>query len=424
METLISDDTQRSVLKKILESETFKDRVLYQKLLTYLVNSSLTGTIPKEVTIAHDIFNKGKDFNAADDTIVRVHMHKLRTKLEHYYHTDGKSDKTKLYIPKGHYLVKFNQNFQSEAIPIRDKKNILIFVLAAAFCFTIAYIIIDKFYVQKLDPYFEVINKNDAVWGHFFSNGYPNSVVIGDFLVFHEYNEQLNRPRRIQDYEINTVEELETYAQENSHKNVENWFIGELPHNSIFNIIDLQPVFQSFKKKLDISFTTEIDINFIKNRNIIYIGEFKNLRALSDLLSLLPINYETLPWWHGTITFQVDDSLVTLKTSHDWNVNRYVVDLGLIAKLPGQSNENYIIIAGFGYNSQVKIVELFSHKSSLKNLEEKIKTINGNIPDYFAIVFEIAGFDRASTTAELKFFHKIEEDYYRHYYYQPSSKKH
>ncbi|MBC8184029.1 helix-turn-helix domain-containing protein [candidate division KSB1 bacterium] len=418
-----TNNPQNSVLNKILQSESFKERDLYQKLLKYLVEASSKGEPPKEVTIAYDVFNKGKDFNTAEDTTVRVHVHNLRKKLESYYQTEGQSDEIKISIPKGHYQVKFIKNKKPELKPKKSGKNIsLILLFIALFC-SIIYIAVDKIYFQKQNKYFEVVDKNDVIWSNFFSNSYPTSVVIGDFLVFHEYDAELNRARRIQDYEINTVEELEVYAQKNLNKNVEKWSIGELPHNIIFNIKDIQPVFLSFNKKLEINFTSEIDINFIKNRNIVYIGEFKNLRALSDLLSLLPINYETLPWWHGTISFQVDDSLVTLNTSHDWSISRYVIDLALVAKLPGQSNENYLFIAGFGYNSQIKIVELFSHKSSLKNLEEKIKTINGDIPDYFVVVFEIAGFDRASSTAELKFFHKIEEDYYRHYY-QPSSNKH
>jgi hypothetical protein len=232
-------------------------------------------------------------------------------------------------------------------------------------------------------------------------------------MVFHEYNEQLQRSRRIQDYQINSLNELDAYIKDNPDKNIETWLLGELPHNSIFNIIDLNKVFLSYEQKFDISFSTEIDINFIKNRNILYIGEFKNLRALSDLISKLPIKYQTLPWWQGMVSYQTPDSLVTLQTSHDFGVSRYVVDLGIVAKLPGSDNENYIIFCGFGYDSQIKIVEMFSTKSSLVDLEKQITDIHGQIPEYFAIIFEVRGFDRASTTAEMKFFHEIENDYHK-----------
>ena len=38
--------------------------------------------------------------------------------------------------------------------------------------------------------------------------------------------------------------------------------------------------------------------------------------------------------------------------------------------------------------------------------------INGEIPDYFTMVFEVKGYDRASTAAELKYFSKIEKEDY------------
>jgi len=413
---LKNPDYKKDALQKVLESKTFKDRDIYKKLLKFIVKASSKGIAPKEVVIAQDVFEKGKEFNAAEDTTVRVHMHNLRKMLEQYYQSEGQSESINLCIPKGHYLVEFIdvKNDRNHFLKNKNKLiiNILLFLLIAA----IGYILVDKFYLSKGKNYSHTITKDDAIWGKFFNNAYPTSIVIGDFLVFHEFNNQLNRPRRIQDYEINNSEELDSYIKNNPMKNIESWPLGELPHNSIYNIADLQPVLYSLNQKYEINFTSEIDINFIKNRNIIYVGEFKNLRSLSDLIAKLPVKYETLPWWHGTLTYPIKDSLVTLTTSHDWNVNRYVVDLAMVAKLPGQSKENYLFFMGFGYNAQINIVQLFCNKTSLENLHKQIISINGSIPEYFTMVFEVTGFDRASTNAELKFFQEINEDYYQHYY--------
>jgi len=413
---LITDYSNKLELSKILESDSFRDKELYQKLLKYIVEASYKSTIPKEVTIAHDVFGKENDFNSAEDTTVRVHMHNLRNKLEHYYQTEGRSDEIKIYIPKGHYQVKFTKNIKTELHPHNRSKNLSIIILSLILSCAIIFIIIDKMKIKKFNQKLDFVKKSDIIWNNFFKNGNQTSVVIGDFFVFHEYDTQLSRSRRIQDYQINIIDTLDGFISDNPDREIENWFLGELPHNCIFNLIDIHPVFLTFNKEFEINFTTEIDINFITNRNLIYIGEFKNLRPLADLISFLPITYKTLPWWHGTISYQEDDSLVTLNTFHDWAINRYVVDLALVAKLPGMNNENYFIFAGFGYNSQIKIIELFSHQSSLSELETQIQTVNGDIPDYFAIVFEITGFDRASTTAEIKFFHEIDKDYYKQYH--------
>jgi len=414
---LNDDNSLQLALNKILENDFFQEREVYTKLLNYLVQASLQGITPKEVTIAHEVFNKGADFNPAEDTTVRVHIHKLRKKLDEYYQGEGQADDIRILIPKGHYRVKVVEKIKRENAVTSKKINKITVILLVSLSLTIGYIILDKRYLEQNDQFLETIYFEDPIWKQFFGNGYATSIVIGDFLVFHEYNQQLNRSRRIQDYEINTKDELEAYIQNYPQNYPEEWVLGEIPHNSLKNIIDIQLVFLSFQQNLEINFTTEIDIDFIKNKNIIYIGEFKNLRALSDLISILPVNYETLPWWHGRISFNSGDSIVTLKTSHDWGVSRYVVDLALVSKLPGQNNENYIIIAGFGYNSQVKAVEMLSHKSSLMLLEDQIKSIHGFVPDYFTIVLEVTGFDRASTNAEIKFFHEVQEDYYQKYHY-------
>ena len=404
-----------AAVNKIVNTDFFQDHEVYANLLQYLVQASLDGSIPKEVTIAHEVFNKGKDFNAADDPTVRVHMYKLRKNLDHYYQNEGKNDDIKIMIPKGHYRVKVVKKSQKENRPGKNKISPLELVLLLGLLIAVGYIRFDSHYLDQNNVYFDKISKNNPIWGSFFKNDYPTSVVIGDFLVFHEYDAQLQRSRRIQDYEINTESELNQYIEANPDKYIENWFLGEIPHNSLTNIIDIYPVFLSFKQDIHINYTTDIDIDFIKNKNIVYIGEFKNLRALSDLIAVLPIEYETLPWWHGRISYTLDDSTVMLQTSHDWGVSRYVVDLAVVCKLPGQNNENYFIVAGFGYNSQVKADKKKKKKESLKAFEQQIREINGSIPQYFAAVLQVTGFDRASTNAEIKFFHKVEKDYYQNY---------
>jgi hypothetical protein len=399
-------------LEKILTSDVFQDKQLYQNLLRYLVDASFKGITPKEITVAQEVFNKGPDFNTSEDASVRVHMHNLRNKLDQYYQTEGMSDTLKLYIPKGHYKVEFRENKDTTRLRKRDRKNVIISILSFILVLLMIYIVLDSLVFQRRSSASGFTNKNNQLWTNFFGNAYSSQLIIGDFLIFHEYHDKLDRNRRIMDYEINTAEELEEYIQNNPEVYPQPWNLGELPHNVIYNILDLYPVFQSFGQRMDIRFSSEIDIDVIKKRNLIYVGEFKNLRALLDLVTALPIEFETLPWWHGTLSYQQGDSTVTLNTSRDWEKSRYVTDLGLLAMLPGQNQENYLIIAGFGYDAQIKIVEIVCKKESLQRLERQIKDAHGEMPNYFVMAFEVKGFDRASTTAELLFFAAIDKEQY------------
>ncbi len=399
-------------LNKILASEVFRDKELYQNLLRYLVDASFNDLTPKEVTVAQEVFNKGADFNTAEDASVRVHMHNLRNKLDLYYHNEGQSDALKLYIPKGHYKVEFRKSEEAHAVFKWDRTNVVVALLVLIIAVLFFYIVVDALIFDRRYGAADVTRTNNHLWPHFFENDYPTHIVIGDFLIFHEYHEALDRNRRIMDYEITTAGQLEEYIQNNPEVYPTAWNLGELPHNAIFNVLELQPVFHMFHHNVRLAFSTEIDIDFIKNRNLIYIGEFKNLRALADLVTALPVHIETLPWWHGRLTFQQNDSLITLETSRDWQKSRYVTDLGILAKVPGLNNEIYIIVAGFGYNAQIKIVEIITHKESLLNLEKQTRQKYGVLPDHFVMVFEVKGFDRASTTADVRYFSPVEPEKY------------
>ncbi|MBN1780336.1 hypothetical protein JW948_04365 [bacterium] len=403
------------MLTRILESSQFNGSELYQNLLTYLFEAYQSGYAPKEISIAHDVFKKGSDFNSAENPSVRVHMHNLRNKLNLYYQSEGREDEFQLTIPKGHYRITINKRKSVNKESVLNSPR-LVLPLIVLLAVSTLYLAIDKYRYQKSHYNVDSLPTKSCIWDHFFNNEMQNSIIIGDFLIFHEMDEELGRVRRIQDYQINTEDELENFIRTHPRRNIAEFPLGEIPHNSLFNIIDLDKVFQAYQHKFRISFSSEIDIDYIKGHNVIYIGEFKNLRVLSDLIATLPFHYQTLPDWMGTISFTQNDSLITLKADHNWEVSRYVEDLGVIAKLPGQNHEHYLMVMGFGYNSQMKMIDILSNKTALRQFETQIIEANdGKMPEYFFSLFKVVGFDRASTTATMELFQEIKPDIYQHY---------
>ena len=95
----------RSVVNAVLQSKDFKDSPIYSNLLSYLTQATLSKKIPKEITIAIEIFGKDSSFNSNKDSTVRHHILILRNKLDSYYENEGKEDKFRLVIPKGHYEI-------------------------------------------------------------------------------------------------------------------------------------------------------------------------------------------------------------------------------------------------------------------------------------------------------------------------------
>ncbi|MEO0333293.1 MAG: hypothetical protein AAF223_16680, partial [Bacteroidota bacterium] len=105
----------RDTAKRIIESAAFGRSETYANLLNFLVESTLTGHIPKETTIAGQIFGD-KEFNPNESTLVRVYVFNLRKKIAKYYQSQGEQDHWILSIPKGSYEVILDERENKELV--------------------------------------------------------------------------------------------------------------------------------------------------------------------------------------------------------------------------------------------------------------------------------------------------------------------
>jgi hypothetical protein len=97
-------------LDKILSSRVFQGSGIVITLLQYLARQSVEdpNIQVKEYTVALEVFGRGSEFDPRTNSIVRVQAKRLRTKLQEYYETEGRSDRILIDMPKGHYKVAFS----------------------------------------------------------------------------------------------------------------------------------------------------------------------------------------------------------------------------------------------------------------------------------------------------------------------------
>jgi len=90
-------------LKKVLGSQTFSDMPRLKRFLEYVVTETIAGRGDrlKGVVIAPD--------EAQSTTIVRVEAGRLRRRLNDYYRREGKNEALRITIPKGGYVVVFEE---------------------------------------------------------------------------------------------------------------------------------------------------------------------------------------------------------------------------------------------------------------------------------------------------------------------------
>jgi len=410
---VLSKTQKYEYLDKLLHCRELEGNAEYQRLLAYLVKNTIEGHSLKEYTIGIEFFKKDASFNPTDDNSVRYRIYKLRDKIRRYYEYEGKDDPVKLIIPKGHYFVQFSEkdiNHRIQHPPeykIRYWRKFALGALAACVVLVAVLIILMFTSHRIVDP----IPSNDKIWSTFFDNTLPLVLLIGDNLIFHEFDEQLGYNRRIMDYRINTFAAMRQYQESFTQRKIDQLYVsGEAPHYGIRNITDLMHVFYSFNKTFDINWTSETTVNGLKDRNIIYIGEFKNMRAMQSVLSLTSFQIRNLVG--SPILFEIENA--DTSKNHSFRFSPHVargeenVDYGFIAKVPGMRNEQYLIIAGFEYASQVELVQLLSRSEMLNELEENIKTELGHIPPYFEILFEVTGYGIINYNSEIIFIDEID----------------
>src|SRR6266853_1854070 len=133
-------------IQRILQSKALRTSEVHRNLLSYLADKSLAGTADglKEYTVGLDVFAKPSSYDPRQESVVRMHMARLRQKLLEYYRTEGVDDAIVVDLPKGAFKVTFEPRVAvmepeppveqeiAEAVPAATPKRSLIFLALLA----------------------------------------------------------------------------------------------------------------------------------------------------------------------------------------------------------------------------------------------------------------------------------------------------
>ena len=105
----IGADVTQAQIDRILQSKTLRLSEVQRRLLTYLAERSLAGEADdlKEYTIGIDAFGKPPSYDPRQESVVRMHVARLRQKLAEYYRTEGAADPILVDVPKGGFKITF-----------------------------------------------------------------------------------------------------------------------------------------------------------------------------------------------------------------------------------------------------------------------------------------------------------------------------
>ena len=406
---MINDSTRQKLLDKIINSQEFSNSSVYGNFLTYLVQASLEGKNLKETTIAIDVFAKDETFNPAEDTIVRSHTYTLRKKLEHYYFTEGKQDKYRVKIPKGHYEAKFveaTDNLYSQAYILAWlKKHYSVFIILALL------VIIAIFYYQnssiqkKLEKY-RIISIDDPIWKEYLRSDIPILLITGNHFFFNIFDEKHNRTWTIRDPYINSDKNLELFKVKYPDTSIQIAPEPYFPYHSIWSLPPILSILFSANQQPILRKASSISPQILDEYNIIFVGSIKTLYALKHTLSKSHFDFEIAP---HKITYTPSDSANVQIFSTNMHSTGPNDDLVLALKLPGPSDNSIFIIASYHSLGAPEITNYLVSTNKRKGLEQIFMKKYQKIPKYFEVLFRVVGIDKTAYTTEILIYNEIIE---------------
>jgi hypothetical protein len=392
------------IIQKILSSSEFVNSPNYQKLLEFLVKSSQEGKVPKELTIAYEVYHIDIQDKSVAESNVRVYVHNLRKKLDSYYQNEGKTDRLQLAIPKGKYKVEFvEHNIKS----FRTNRKFLILALLIAVGVTIINILITKDIIHIIKQ------KNTAsfsrhVWRDFIETDLPLLIVIGDYYLFKDM-EYPDRVRYLRDVRINSDRELDLFLQGNPDKSeryniTKHSLIGKF---SVFCIYDLVEMFLMAGKKVKIILASDFNWEDMKENNIIYVGSFKAMRQMDEFIKYANFKFNVYP---NELRFK---QLVPDSTFYYYSVdsdmdNAYESDYSIVAKMPGPSGNTVMFFISTRDIGSIATVDYFTNPDKIKEFESVHFKQDGNNLDYFESCFMVQGLHRNPVDISLLNMNKIQ----------------
>ena len=109
MTMVLELEANQTQVQRIIQSKALRTSEVHRNLLQYLAEKSLSGTADslKEYTVGLDVFAKPESYDPRQESVVRMHVGRLRQKLAEYYRSEGVDDPIFVEVPKGGFKVTF-----------------------------------------------------------------------------------------------------------------------------------------------------------------------------------------------------------------------------------------------------------------------------------------------------------------------------
>ena len=369
------------------------------RLFEFLLARS-AGAAPKEIEIAVEVFGKKYDFDVAQDSVVRVYVHKLRKRLEEYY--GQRAGSGRIVIPKGEYRLVFEaidagaSAPRGEETPRRRSRLTFAAGLAAALAVGALSTVLwfRAFGGSAAERDLRAVRAS-AVWAPLLRDERPLTLVVGDYYLLGETDAAGAVARLVREFHINSQADFIDHFELDpaGMQRYRNLDLTYLPTAVAFAIYQLAPVLQQ-KRDVRLVLMSDLDGETLASSHIVYVGYLSGLGMLGDSV-------------FGASRLQLGgtyDELIDPTSGRAYIARQPAspgggyTDYGYFASLPGPKQQRILIIAGTRDLGVMQTAEAASRAKSVASLALEA----GRAADFEALL-EVHGVAHASMSARRVF---------------------
>lgn len=122
----LTSEQKRALAQRVVSSNAFSRAPALCAFLLYITDHAITGQVEKlkEQAIGAEVLGRKPNYDPADDNIVRVRAHELRSRLEKYFVSEGAGEPITITVPRGAYAPEFARRKPAVAEPTRDPSSL------------------------------------------------------------------------------------------------------------------------------------------------------------------------------------------------------------------------------------------------------------------------------------------------------------
>ncbi|MRH99040.1 hypothetical protein GH721_00720 [Kriegella sp. EG-1] len=388
-------------IEEIIKSKSFGNSTTYANLLRYLVKCTLANDIPKETTIAAEIFGK-KNFDPSQSTLIRVYVYNLRKKLSTYYKNEGILKKKRIIIPKGGYGVEFSE-IKSNVKKSNSKvhKNWIILILGISLTSVLFYNLFSTSNSKKAAV------TNNELWSDLLDSNLPKTLILGDLFIFNEFNRITKESRTIREVEVNSSQEFASYMANNNQPNIE---IEPLSYThlilgSALWIKDLSQIFYSINRDFTIRTMSRFNPKQLQEYDILVVGMHKTLGVFRAFHKNSKFSYDAI---QDAFLFKVNENNQPVTYKPTGIADSYHTDYGIITKYSGPNHNSIYTFSGIWDTGATQSLKNFTDEKLASEMEKQLRLKYKTLPTSYEVLIEVKGIDRMELSSKILYLNSLD----------------